>query len=74
MHNTKYINYILAAIKQECDKQGSNILTTKDIRRRIDLGGLYTLIERGYLSDAGYDDDGQLLYIFDENGKNNRMM
>lgn len=70
MHNTKYVNNLLAAIKQECDKKRTNTLTTRDIRKRIDLGGLYTLIERGYLSDAGYDDSGQLLYIFDENGKN----
>lgn len=69
--NTQYVNYMLAAMKQECEKLGTTRLTSKDIRRRIDLGGLYTLIEHGYLTDGGYDDDGQLTYILHENGKRN---
>lgn len=69
MSTTKYINYMLAAIKEECEKLGRNRLSSKEIRKRIDIGGLYTLIEHGYLKDGGYDDDGQLTYIFKEKGR-----
>lgn len=66
---TKYLNYICAAIKQECEKTGSNALTSKQIRKLVDLGGLYTLIEYGYLTSGDYNDNGELTYIFNEKGR-----
>lgn len=65
---TKYVNYICAAVKQECEKKGSNVLTSRQIRKLVDLGGLYTLIEHGYLKSGDYNDNGELTYIFKERG------